>query len=159
VPGAMAIQEVLTNFDWASQDGSPVAYAPHLWKDPLLFVPAKFVIVQVNKGDQSAPDPNATAILRAGDLADRTSFYRHDLAYAADPKIPKNPHQFLLGLPASTSPLEATVERGKQRQVANFFASDGQFIDDLADVTTPDGKPLFEVPIVGPLPEDLNFIP
>src|SRR5206468_2289666 len=35
VPGAMAIQEVLTNIDWASQAGSPVAYAPHLRKDPL----------------------------------------------------------------------------------------------------------------------------
>jgi hypothetical protein len=158
VPGAMAIEEVLTNYDWASQAGSPVAYAPHLRKAPLAGVSAKSVIVQFNKGDQSAPDPNATAILRAGDLADRTSFYRHDVAYAADPTIPKNPHQFLLGLPPTDSPLEAVVKMGKQRQVANFFASDGRFIDDLADVTTPDGTPLFETPIQGPLPEDLNYI-
>jgi hypothetical protein len=158
VPGAMAIQEALTNIEWASQAGSPVAYAPHLRKAPLTGVPAKSVIFLVNKGDESAPNPNTTAIVRAGDLADRVAFYRHDVAYAADPTLPKNPHQFLLGLPPSDSPLEAAVEWGKQRQVANFFASDGQFIDDLSDVTTPDGTPLFEVPIRGPLPEDLSYI-
>src|SRR5205823_1789457 len=84
VPGAMAIQEVLTNIDWASQAGSPVAYAPHLRKAPLPGVPAKSVIYQFNLGDVSAPNPNTTAILRAGDLADRATFYRHDLARAED---------------------------------------------------------------------------
>jgi dienelactone hydrolase len=158
VAGAMAIQEVVDNIYWATQPGDPVAYAPHLRKAPLPGVPAKSVIVQFNKGDQSAPDPNATAMIRAGDLTDRTSYYRHDVAHAADPTIPNNPHQFLLGLPVTASPLETVVEAAKQRQVANFFASDGQFIDDLADVTTPDGTPLFEVPIQGPLPEDLNYI-
>src|SRR5438093_2823 len=42
-------------------------------------VPAKAVIYQMAKGDQSVPNPNGTAILRAGDLADRATFYRHDL--------------------------------------------------------------------------------
>src|SRR5438034_1842688 len=37
---------------------------------------------QMAKGDQSVPNPNGTAILRAGDLADRATFYRHDLAFA-----------------------------------------------------------------------------
>jgi hypothetical protein len=157
VPGAMAIQEVLDNIAWVSQAGIGLGYAPHLRKAPLPGVPAKSVIFLVNKGDQSAPDPGATAILRAGDLADRTTFYRHDLAYAADPTIPINPHRFLIS-PTSANPLVATVARGDQRQIANFFASDGQLIDDLADVTTPDGTPLFEVPIHGPLPEDLNYI-
>jgi hypothetical protein len=164
VAGAMAIQEVVDNTFWATQPGDPVAYAPHLRKDPLPGVPAKSIIVQFNKGDQSAPDPNATAMIRAGDLADRTSYYRHDVAFAADPNIPKNPHQFLLGLPLTpSSTLEPVVEMAKQRQVAEFFALDGQFdlMDpeiNLADVRTPDGTPLFEVPIVPPLPEDLNFI-
>jgi dienelactone hydrolase len=158
VPGAMAIQEALDNLTWTSQVGNVVAYAPHLRKAPLAGVSAKSVIILMNKGDESAPNPNATAMIRAGDLADRVAFYRHDVAHAADPTIPVNPHQFLLGLPVTTSPLEAVVEMAKQRQVANFFASDGQFIDDLADVTTPDGTLLFEVPIAGPLPEDLNYI-
>jgi dienelactone hydrolase len=158
VPGAMAIQEVLDNSIWASQAGDPVAYAPHLRKAPLPGVPGKSVIYQFNKGDQSAPNPNTTAVIRAGGLADRTSYYRHDLAYAADPTIPKNPHTFIR-TPTSTNPLVAKVAQAKQRQIAEFFASDGQFIDDLADVTTPAGKPLFETPIEGSLPEDLNYIP
>jgi hypothetical protein len=159
VPGAMDIQEVLDNIAWVSHAGIALGYAPHLRKAPLPGVPAKSVIFLVNKGDQTNPDPGATAIVRAGDLADRTTFYRHDLAYAADPTIPTNPHSILIGLgPTSPNPLVATVARGEQRQIANFFASDGQFIDDLADVTTPGGTPLFEVPIVGPLPEDLNYI-
>ena len=38
-------------------------------------------------------------------------------------------------------------------QVVEFFASDGTVVID------PDGEePLVEVPIAGPLPEDLNFI-
>jgi hypothetical protein len=156
VPGAMAIQEVLTNIEWASQAGSPVAYAPHLRKAPLPGVPAKSVIYQFNKGDQSAPNPNTTAILRAGDLADRATFYRHDLAFAADPTIPTNPHRFLLGQPATTTPsarlLVAAIARAYQEQIATFFASDG------AKIIHPEPAGLFETPIAGALPEDLNFI-
>jgi hypothetical protein len=49
----------------------------------------------------------------------------------------------------------ADVGLGAQQQVAEFFASDGETIID------PDGPegPLFKVPIAGPLPEELNFIP
>ena len=43
------------------------------------------------------------------------------------------------------------IALGAQRQIAEFFASDGKFVDPLADITTtaPDGTvvPLFEVPI------------
>ena len=39
-------------------------------------------------------------------------------------------------------------------QIAAFFASNGVVVID------PDGAaPIFEVPIAGPLPETLNFIP
>ena len=85
VPGAMPIQEVLENTEWVSQAGNPVAYAPHLRKAPLPGVPAKSVIFQFAKGDQVVRNPATTAILRAGDLADRTMFYRHDLARGDPP--------------------------------------------------------------------------
>jgi hypothetical protein len=49
---------------------------------PLLGVLAKSVIYQFAKGDLGAPNPNTTAILRSGDLADRTLYYRHDLGRA-----------------------------------------------------------------------------
>jgi len=150
LPGAMAIQEVLENIAWVSQAGSPVAYAPHLRSAPLQSVPAKSVIYQFAKGDQNAPNPNTTAILRAGDLADRTLFYRHDLAFAEDPTVPKNPHGFV----RRTDLLDARpIALGAQSQVAVFFASDG------TEIIHPEPERFFEVPIVLPLPEKLNFIP
>jgi hypothetical protein len=151
VAGAMAIQEVLDRTEWVSQAGNPVAYAPHLRKSPLHGVPPKSVIFQFAKGDQTVPNPTTTAILRAGALADRATYFRNDLAFAADPAVPKNPHTFLTRI---TTPSVAAVAFGAQRQIATFFASDGMTIID------PDGPGvLFEVPIVGPLPEDLSFIP
>jgi hypothetical protein len=154
VPGAMAIQEVLTNIEWASQAGSPVAYAPHLRKDPLPGVPTKSVLYLFNKGDQSAINPNTTAILRAGDLADRTTFFRLDLAHDEEPTIPTNPHRFLFGQPTSPpSLLVPQIERGYQEQIATFFETDG------TEIIHPEPARFFEVPIQGPLPEGLNFIP
>jgi len=155
-PSRLCCQDFIDQLEWGNQRGSPVAYAPHLRKAPLPGVPAKSVIYQFNKGDQSAPNPNTTAILRAGDLADRATFYRHDLAFAADPTIPINPHRFLLGQPASTTAsarlLVAAITRAYQDQIATFFASDG------TKIIHPQPAGLFETPIAGALPEGLNFI-
>jgi hypothetical protein len=159
VPGAMAIQEVFDWAAWVQQAGNPVAYGPYLRRQPLEGVPAKSVIVQFAKGDQTVPNPTETALLRAGGLADRATYYRHDLAFA-DParnptgvEVPKDPHGFLFFNPAFF-PAIADIGAGAQQQIAVFLASDGETIID------PDGAGrLFEVPIVPPLPEELNFIP
>lgn len=149
VPGASAIQEVIENSEWVSQSGNPVAYAPHLRRDPLDDVDAKAVIFQFAKGDETVPNPTTTAILRAGDLADRATFFRNDKAFAANPATPKNPHTFLTRI---NVPAVAAFALAAQQQIALFFASDGTVIPGLA-------APFFEVPIVLPLPEDLAFIP
>ena len=150
VAGAMAIQEVLDNTEWASQAGSPVAYAPHLRRAPLPGVPAKSVICQFAKGDLGAPNPNTTAILRAGDLADRTLYYRHDLARAEIASLPMNAHMFMV---STNVPAFRDIALGAQAQIARFFASNGMTI------IHPDPARFFEVPIQGPLPEALNYIP
>ncbi len=163
VPGAMAIQEVIENTEWVSQAGNPVAYAPHLRQSPLDGVEARPVIIQFAKGDKTVPNPTASAILRAGDLADRTLYFRNDLFVASIPPavfegLPlviqarlKNPHTFLTNLDIA---LAAPLAVAAQVQMAIFFATDG------AVVVDPDGAgPLFEVPIAGPLPETLSFIP
>src|SRR4029078_536302 len=85
VPGGMPIQEVLEHYEWVSQSGDPMAYATHIRKSPLAGVPAKSVIFQFARGDQIGQTPAATALLRAGDLADRATLYRHDLAFAENP--------------------------------------------------------------------------
>lgn len=109
------------------------------------------MIVQFAKGDMTVPNPTSTAIIRAGDLADRTTFFRNDLAHAANPGVPKNPHTFLTNISVSAA---AGFAVGAQTQIAVFFASHGSTVID------PDGPgSVFEVPTSLPLPEGLNFIP
>ena len=150
VSGATAIQEVLEHFEWVSQAGSPVAYAPHLRRAPLRGVPPKSVIFQFAKGDLGAPNPNTTAILRAGGLAGRTLYYRHDVARTEIPSLPMNAHMFMVSIGVAAF---RDIALGAQAQIANFFASDGETI------IHPEPARFFEVPIQGRLPEELNYIP
>ena len=151
VDGAMAIQQLFEHREWAGLAGDALAYAAHIRRAPLRGVPAKAVIIQWAKGDQGAPNPTTSALLRAGDLADRATFLRNDLLFAANPAVRKDPHLFLIrstpGLP------DQPIALGAQQQIATFFASDGTV------VIHPEPAQFFEVPIVLPLPEDLNFIP
>ncbi|QDZ29380.1 Ig-like domain-containing protein [Noviherbaspirillum sp. UKPF54] len=151
VPGAMAIAELLDRNEWVQQAGNPVAYAPFIRKQPLPGNAAKPVLFQFARGDGTVPNPTTTAILRAGDLAANAALFRNDLAVAANPGVPKNPHTFLtnIGVPAA-----APYAVGAQQQMAVFLASGG------ATVIDPDGAgPFFEVPVNPPLPEGLNYLP
>lgn len=151
VPGAMAIAELLDRNEWVQQSGNPVSYASLIRQNPPQGHAAKPVIVQVAKGDVTVPNPTSTAIVRAGGLKDRLTYYRNDLAFAGIPGIPKNPHTFLTNIGVAAA---APLAVGAQSQIAVFFESNG------ATVIDPDGGgPLFEVPIQGDLPEGLNFIP
>lgn len=138
VPGAMEIQQELDRLEWAMQSSNPVAYAPHLRKEPLAGVAVRPVLFMFAKGDKTVPNPTTTAILRAGELADRTLYFRYDLALANG--LPHFPND---------DPHGAT----KAEAIATFLASDG------ANIVDPDGPgPIWEQPIAGPLPEDLSFI-
>jgi hypothetical protein len=151
VAGAMPIQKVIDNNEWVSQSGNPVAYAPYIRKSPFDGRRDNPVIFQIAKGDKTVPNPTSTAILRAGDLADRATYFRNDLAFAANGATPKNPHTFLTNISVSSV---AAYAIAAQMQIAAFFASDGSLTID------PDGAgPFFETPIRLPLPEELNFIP
>jgi hypothetical protein len=159
VPGAMEIQLVMERTQWVQQAADGTAYAPYLSKSPLKGVPAKPVIVQLARGDQTVPNPGTTALIRSGDLADRATIFRNDLAFAANPTgFPtKNGHNFVV-MPAT--PAQTAVALAARRQIAEFFASDG------TETIDPDGPCLdgsgclFEMPTPrDALPEDLGFIP
>ncbi|MFG1710937.1 alpha/beta hydrolase family protein [Nonomuraea sp. M3C6] len=155
-PGSLQIQTFLDDMEWASQSSNPVAWAPHLRLAPLAGMSAKNVIVQFARGDKTVPNPTTSAVIMSGHLEDRTTLFRNDLAFAADPTVPKDPHIFLTRLPplAGPSSLTAQIARQTQNQIATFFLSDG------AKIIDPDGVgPLFETPIRPPLPESLGFIP
>ena len=161
VPGAMALQEFAEQSEWASQLGNPVAYAPYIRKSPLSGNAPKSVIYQIAKGDQTVPNPTNTAIIRAGDLQDRVTYYRNDIAFAASAGgVPRNPHTFLTNI--AGTPLAAAIAFKAQTQIATFFASDGALTidpDDAPPPLPPGFPPVFETPIVPPLPEGLNYIP
>ncbi|HET9675128.1 MAG TPA: Ig-like domain-containing protein [Gaiellaceae bacterium] len=140
VPGASAIQEVIDNTEWAQQAANPAAYAPHVTAP---------IIIQFARGDQTVPNPTTSAIIRAGDLQSRTTLYRHDLAFAANPTLGKNPHAFVTSLTGGFAPFAVAA----QTQIATFLASDGTVTID------PDGGgPIFETP-TSIVPEDLAYIP
>jgi hypothetical protein len=153
VPGAIAIQEASEIGEWIQQGGGTVAYARHLRKKPLAGMQARPVIVQFGLGDQNMPNPMTSNFIRAGALADVSTYQRQDLLFAADPTQPKNPHSYVLG--AQTGLLQIRqYGRGLQEQYATFFASDG------ATIVDPDGDAvIFETPIQGPLPETPNILP
>ena len=154
VPGASAIQRLLEWSEWATESGNPAAYAVHLRSRPLAGVPAKKVILQYARTDQTVPNPTTSAIIRAGALQDRTTVFRNDLAFAADPTFPKNPHTFLTRVPGLAPPGAAAVALAAQEQIALFLSSGG------ATVIDPDGAgPLFETPLSVPPWEDLAYIP
>jgi hypothetical protein len=81
------------------------------------------------------------AMIRAGDLADSTVFYRHDLARLDFPTLPRNPHGSD-NVPTFTA---------MQEQAAAFLASDGMVF------IPPQPARYFEFPIPLPLPEGLNY--
>ncbi|HXH89673.1 MAG TPA: hypothetical protein VNI55_13830, partial [Gaiellaceae bacterium] len=147
---AAAMQAVIENTEWASQSGNPVAYAPHLRLDPLEGVPTKSIIFQFARGDKTVPNPTSTAIIRAGDLADRTTLFRNDLAKAVNPAVSSNPHTFLTSIFGASAPYAIPG----QDQIAQFFASGG-----LTTIDPQGAAPFFETPIGIPLPEDLAYIP
>jgi hypothetical protein len=152
VEGAIDIQNAMELHEWGQQSGqSPVPWARYLREAPLPGLWPKSLLILFGRGDQNAINPGTSAILRAGRLADRTVHYRHDLAVAEDSTIPRNPHFFITS-PTSPNALFRSIAQGLQRQIATFFASDGTV------VVHPEPARFFEVPVVGPLPEDLNYI-
>ena len=151
VPGALDIAAFIDRSQWVTQAGNPVSYAALIRKQPLHGHAAKPVIIQFAKGDVTVPNPTTSAIIRAGGLADRATYFRNDLAYANNAAVGKNPHTFLTNI---GNPAGVGYALAAQAQIAAFFASHGTLVID------PDGVgPYFEVPLVGALPEGTNFIP
>jgi pimeloyl-ACP methyl ester carboxylesterase len=145
IPGAIPIQDALERIEWAMQSSDPVAYAPHLRKAPLAGVPEKRVLFTLAQGDPVVRNTTTVNVLRAGDLADRTLYFRGLDAYAQQGIQPNamDLHEFLFRF----TPAGIGYALAAQESTATFLASNGDTTID------PDGAgPLFETPIAGPLP-------
>jgi hypothetical protein len=151
VDGAMDIQKYFDNIAWVSASADGAFYAPHIRKEPLPGMFPKALLINFGRGDQQAPNARTTQLLRAGDNADVTTFYRNDIAYAEDNTVFKDPHIYLQRwmLPGLSGP----IGRGGQEQVGTFLASHGLII------FHPEPARFFEAPIPPPLPEDFSYIP
>jgi hypothetical protein len=129
-PGAMEIQRYLSYATWYGRPGGPESYAPLLRKDPRNG--EKNVLYQVAFGDATVPNVTSGNIIRAGDLFDRTTYYRNDKT----PTAGRNPHGFL------ADPTVFGREMAEGQLTA--FLETGRMVD-------PDpGGPVFEVPIANP---------
>jgi pimeloyl-ACP methyl ester carboxylesterase len=152
VEGAIELQRLFDRIEWAQQSGDGSAYAAHIRKLPLAGVPAKAVLVQIAHGDLTAPNPRTTEMIRAGELADRVTYYRNDLAFAEDSaRVPKNPHSWMQNF--TVPGIAGEISRRGQQQVGVFLATDG------AQIVWPEPGRFFETPIVSALPEDFFYIP
>ena len=150
VAGAMDIQRMLDYEIWINQPADAAAYAPHLRKAPLSGMTARPILLLMARGDQTVPVPAQTTLLRAGNLADVTTNFRFDLAYAQNPSIPtRNPHLYNASV---TVPSLAAAAAGVQEQVATFFETNG------AQIIHPVPADLYEVPIKLPLSETLELV-
>jgi hypothetical protein len=152
VMGAMAIQSAFEMHEWGQQAAqTSQTWAVHLQEKPLAGLHPRPVLVIFGRGDQNAVNPGTSALLRAGNLLAGTIHYRHDLAYAEDATLPRNPHDVCIS-PLSPNPTFRTVSRGLQNAIARFFTSDGQV------VAHPEPARFFEQPFVGPFLEVLNYV-
>lgn len=154
VKGAIEVQEAFEKVEWLSSPGEALNFAMHLKSSPLTGVPSKQVLFQFPIGDRTDPNPTESALVRSADMRDTTRIYHAELAYAANPAIPVNPHAFILDLITSAN---APIALAAQSQVIGFLVSGGATIPDpsaaLAKLLGVSG--LFEAPRF--LPETLNF--
>jgi hypothetical protein len=151
--GAIEIQQALEFAEMAGDAGiGAVPWARYLRAEPLPGNSPKEILIQMARGDQNSVNPGTSLLVREGQLAERTTLYRHDLAFAADPAIPKNPHIFA-AQPTSPNATVRAIALGAQEQAAVFFRSLGMTI------IHPSPGQWFEVPLAGALPETLGFIP
>jgi hypothetical protein len=168
VPGATEIQQVLENIEWASQSGGSVAYAPYIRRDPLTGVAPKSVIIQFAFGDRLSVNPSTTVLLRAGDLADRATFFRTDISFPVNPNPSQEIRPFIRTASCSRSTARTrTSKRLLSRRKGRLPRSSPPTEPAMSLIPSteprfsdPDGPgPIFEVPIALPLPETLNYYP
>ena len=109
VPGALEIQHVLELSEMVSQSGlSPAMWSRYLREAPLPGSYPKSVVYLFALGDRTSVNPGTSLLLRAGDLVDRTVYFRTDRAVAQDPAFPREPHAFLIFVSCPDAPYLCT---------------------------------------------------
>jgi hypothetical protein len=146
-PGALAIQEHLARVEWLGRRADPVAYARHLRRSPLPGLEPARVLVQWALDDRVVPNSTTAALVRTGELGDRSVLIRSDrVARAAGVDWP-DPHGFLLNVRAPG--LFGKVALAAQEQLARFLRDDGEAVWAPTGLTPSGAERLFESPGAG----------
>jgi hypothetical protein len=146
--GALGIQEFLARAEWLGRRGDPVAYARHLRRTPLPGLDPARVLVQLALDDRVVPNPTSAALVRAGELADRTVLVRSDRVVRAAGAEWPDPHGFLLTVRAPG--LIGRVALAAQEQLARFLRDDGEAVWAPTGLAPAGGERLIESPGAGP---------
>jgi hypothetical protein len=111
------------------------------------------MLLTFDQGDPVISNPTTGNLLRAGDLKDRTIYFRGLDAYAPNHPMATDLHEFLFTFtqPSSTGPGGIDYAAAGQETAATFPASDGQVTLDPNQLLPP-GQQFFETPFTGPLP-------
>ena len=113
--------------------------------------PAKPIIYQLAKGDTVMTNTSSGMVVRGGALADRVSWFRHDLAFNNNNAVARNPHGYMLDI---TNPAALPYALQAQRQIGAFLASGG------TDFSDADGTgPYHENGVDPAMLDALNFLP
>src|SRR5690606_6316236 len=100
--------EFLAGLEWLETPGAPYGYASYFSGTTLSGVPEKKVLFQYASGDQTVPNPTQTQLVRAADMRRSIQFLRYDVVRQRDPRLPANPHLFLLGITPGPDPQPVT---------------------------------------------------
>jgi len=150
---AAALQDFFERLEWI-EFVSPASVAPHWKQSTLPGHSVHRVLIQMALGDRTVPNPSTTLLVRAANLREQTSLYRHDLALALAPDLDPNPHTFLIPL---GPPVAQAVGFAALQQAIQFFAGGRETVPDVNPVLRAAlGRDLFEIPAA--LPETPGFL-
>ena len=154
-PMLAAWHNFLADLEWLEAPGAPASFAPHLKSATLPGVPIKRTLFQMARGDQTVPNPSNSLLIRAANMLESTSVYRHDLALRQVSNLPQNPHVYLAGI----GPLAATVLGfAAQTEAVQYMTGTGDEIPDVNPfVALFFRNPVFERPRA--YYEDLGYTP
>ena len=142
--------EALDRLAILEADGAPASFAPFLKQATLYGIPIKRVLFQYAQGDQFVPNPSNGQLIRAAFEYDLVSLYRHDLARAAAPTLPGNPHGFMAAFAQLDTP-SLLIALATLTQASQFLASGKNEVPDVnALVRFYFRQNLFETPMLLP---------
>lgn len=149
-PGEAAYLIALDRLATIEAWGAPASFAPFLKQATLFGSPIKRVLFQYALGDRTVANNANGQLIRAAHEYELVSLYRHDLARAAFPGLPENPHAYMAAFAQLDQP-SLLIALATLSQASEFLASGRREVPDVNGLVRLFFRQnLFEVPSVIP---------